>query len=54
MDRNQWTKRELTVYKNGTLELAKAVVRQWQLDGCPKQDLKAIEYWKGVIKAYED
>ena len=49
-----WTKQELTVYANGTLALAKAVIEQWKKDGCPKRDEQAIKYWKGVVKQYEN
>lgn len=49
-----WTKQELTVYSNGTIALAKAVITQWKKDGCPKRDEQAIKYWKGVIKQYEN
>lgn len=46
-----WTKRELTL-RYGPVELAKAVIEQWKLDGCPESDKQAIEYWKGVVNAY--
>ena len=49
-----WTKQELTVYTNGTLALAKAVIEQWKKDGCPKRDEQAIKYWKGVVQQYEN
>lgn len=48
-----WTKQELTVYANGTLALAKAVIEQWKKDGCPKRDEQAIKYWKGVVSSFE-
>lgn len=48
-----WTKQELTVYANGTLALAKAVIEQWKKDGCPKRDEQAIQYWKGVVSNFE-
>ena len=48
-----WTKQELTVYANGTLALAKAVIEQWKKDGCPKRDEQAIQYWKGVVSSFE-
>lgn len=47
-----WTRQELTVYSNGTLALAVAVVDQWKKDGCPKRDEQAIKYWQGVIASY--
>ena len=49
-----WTKQELTVYSNGTIALAKAVIKQWEKDGCPKRDEQAINYWKEVVKQYEN
>lgn len=49
-----WTRQELTVYSNGTLALAIAVVDQWKKDGCPKRDEQAIKYWQGVIDQYEN
>lgn len=48
-----WTRQELTVYTNGTLALAKAVIVQWKKDGCPKRDEQAIKYWKGIVSNYE-
>lgn len=51
---NPWTRQELTIYTNGTLALAKAVIEQWKKDGCPKRDKQAIKYWKEVIKYYEN
>lgn len=49
-----WTKQELTVYTNGTLALAKAVIEQWKKDGRPKRDEQAIKYWNEVVKQYEN
>lgn len=49
-----WTKQELTVYANGTIALAKAVIKQWEKDGRPKRDEQAIQYWKGIVKQYEN
>lgn len=48
-----WTKQELTVYANGTIALAKAVIKQWEKDGRPKRDEQAIQYWKGVVSSFE-
>ena len=48
-----WTKQELTVYSNGTMALAKAVITQWKKDGCPKRDEQAIKYWKSVVSSFE-
>ena len=42
------------MYANGTLALAKAVIEQWKKDGCPKRDEQAIQYWKEVVKQYEN
>lgn len=49
-----WTKQELTVYANGTIALAKAVIKQWEKDGRPKRDEQAIQYWKEIVKQYEN
>lgn len=46
-----WTKRELSL-RLGPVELAKAVIEQWKLDGCPEQDKQAIEYWKEIVRRY--
>lgn len=48
-----WTRRELTL-RSGPVELAKAVIEQWKIDGCPAKDAEAIEYWKEVINIYEN
>jgi len=45
-----WTKREMKLAKNPVEELAKAVIWQWHLDGEPKSDLPAIEYWNKVLE----
>lgn len=47
-----WTKRELTL-RYGLIELAKAVIEQWKLDGCPACDAEAIEYWKGIVRQFD-
>lgn len=52
-DKENYTREELTL-RAGPVELAKAVVEQWKKDGCPKRDEKTIEYWKGIIKQYEN
>lgn len=46
MNDKPWTKRELTISQNPVLDLIEAVLYQWQLDGCPKSDAEAIEWWK--------
>ena len=46
----KWTKRELTVYTKGEVELAKAVIRQWHEDGEPVCDKEAINYWFNILK----
>ena len=45
-----WTKRELRVVTKPVEELAKAVIWQWHLDGEPKADLPAIQYWTKVLE----
>lgn len=50
----KWTKRELKIYSEGEIELAKAVIRQWHEDGKPECDKEAITYWFNIIKQCED
>ena len=51
-DSRDWTKEELSLVP-GPVHLAKAVIRQWVLDGSPKCDEEAIKYWYGIIQEYE-
>ena len=46
-----WTKRELSMFKNGIAALAAAVIRQWELDGCPSRDEQVIKEWRGIYNA---
>ena len=46
-----YTREELIVHKDPVKSLAKAVVRQWQEDGCPEQDRDGIAPWIGILKA---
>ena len=47
----EWTKRELTL-RSGPVELAKAVIEQWVLDGKPERDREAIKYWENIVKTW--
>ena len=47
-----WTKQELTLLP-GPINLAKAIIRQYILDGKPKSDEQAIKYWQSIIDQYE-
>ncbi len=46
-----WTREELKVYKNGPAALARAVIEQWKIDGCP--DESGIEPWIALVKQFE-
>lgn len=46
-----WTREELQVYKNGPAALARAVVEQWKIDGCP--DDSGIKPWIALVKQFE-
>ena len=47
--KDKWLKKELTL-RPGIKELAKAVIEQWQDDGCPACDAEAIKYWKKIVE----
>lgn len=53
MEEKPWTKEELSL-RVGFPELAKAVVKQWILDGKPKSDREEILYWIELIKLYQE
>lgn len=44
-----WTKEELTIFRNGPKGLAKAVIRQWLKDGAPAKDLDGIRVWLSML-----
>lgn len=46
-----WTREELRIYKNGPAALARAVVKQWKIDGCP--DEPGIKPWIALVKQFE-
>lgn len=46
-----WTREELQIYKNGPAALARAVVEQWKIDGCP--DEPGIKPWIALVKQFE-
>lgn len=50
--KEEWTKRELTL-RSGVIELAKAVIEQWVLDGRPEKDLEAIKFWEKIANFKE-
>jgi hypothetical protein len=45
---NEFTKKELTVHKDGMSALAMAVARQWILDGKPNVGKEGVELWLQV------
>ena len=45
---DDYTKQEKTIYLNPTAALAAAVIRQWNLDGCPDSSKKEIELWQAI------
>lgn len=47
-----WTKEEMTLYTNGVLALAQAIVIQWMRDGKPEADKKGVEPWIGILKQF--
>lgn len=47
-----YTRRELRIYKNGYVDLAKEVVRQWNIDGRPRGDEVGIQLWSDLIDAH--
>ena len=49
-----WTKKELSLFKNGIAALAAAVIRQWELDGCPERDEQVVKEWKGIFNAAQE
>lgn len=48
-DESEWTREELTVYKEPITALAKAVIKQWVLDGKPAAGKPAIDEWFKVF-----
>ena len=52
VDDKPWTKEEMTLYTNGVLALAQAIVYQWIRDGKPDKDKKGVEPWIGILKQF--
>lgn len=48
-DESEWTREELTVYTEPITALAKAVIKQWVLDGKPAAGKAAIDEWFKVL-----
>lgn len=46
---NEYTKEELTIFRNGPKGLARAVIRQWLKDGAPTKDLPGIKVWLAML-----
>lgn len=44
----EYTRDELCVYANGVAAVAQRVIKQWELDGRPKNCIKMIEAWKRI------
>jgi hypothetical protein len=47
---NHWTKRELSLYKSGYKDLARAVIRQWVRDKAPESERGMIMLWESLIE----
>lgn len=47
---SKYTKQELTVYNDPVCAIACAVVKQWQEDGSPEEDIVGILPWLSIIK----
>lgn len=45
---NHWTKDELRL-KHGVYDLAKDVIKQWNLDGRPQCDKESVDIWKELL-----
>ena len=48
-----YKRRELKIYKKSFYDLAKNVIRQWDIDGRPKGDERGIILWAELIQAHE-
>lgn len=48
-DESEWTREELTVYKEPITALAKAVIKQWAIDGKPESGKAAIDEWFKIL-----
>ena len=48
-DESEWTREELTVYTEPIAALAKAVIKQWVIDGKPAAGKPAIDEWFKVL-----
>jgi hypothetical protein len=47
-----WHKRELKVHNNPVIDLAAAVIRQWNVDGRPRGDADGVQVWADLISAH--
>jgi hypothetical protein len=47
-----FTKDELKIKPNGYVDLAAAIIRQWQLDGKPANDADGIRMWSSLLDSH--
>jgi hypothetical protein len=47
-----WTKDELKVKKYGYVDLASAIIKQWNIDGRPRGDKDGVLLWAQLIQAH--
>lgn len=51
-DEEKWTKLERSMFVNGTVAIAAAVIRQWIVDGRPSSDYIGVLPWITLLKNY--
>ena len=51
-DEEKWTKLERSMFVNGTVAIAAAVIRQWIVDGKPSSDYIGVLPWITLLKNY--
>jgi len=48
-----YKRRELKLHKDGYYDLAKEVIRQWNMDGRPRGDIPGINAWADIIRSHQ-
>jgi hypothetical protein len=46
---DNYSKRELTLHKDGFYDLAKEIIWQWKADGMPKNSIAGIRLWADFL-----
>lgn len=51
-NKDNWTRQELTLKKDGYIDLIIAIIKQWVDDGKPVSDLPQIKLWVQLLDSY--